>query len=67
MIQANLHQDPVPVFGWHCHCRRAEMAIVAPAEHAPENYVPLELVTEDVTIAVPSPVVDGVEVGFDGC
>ncbi|ARS89906.1 hypothetical protein [Natrarchaeobaculum aegyptiacum] len=67
MIDADLDQDPVPVFGWRCDCRRAEMAVVAPAEHAPENYVSVGLLRDDVTIAVPSPVVDGVEVTVDGC
>lgn len=50
--------DALPAFGWRCHCRRFDLALVAPEEVAPESYAPVEITLdgETHTIAVPEPV-----------
>lgn len=64
-IPAHLIDVPVdvkelPAFGWRCDCRRAEIAVVAPAERAPENYTPVDVTVngETTTIAVPAPALE---------
>jgi len=71
MLEDDLEADRLPVFGWRCDCRRAEVAVAARAEIAPDGYGTVELATDDgsTTIAVPEPALDAaqsVEVTFDG-
>lgn len=67
MIDAGLEADRLPVYGWRCDCRRASIAVVAPAEVAPDGYAAVDL--DGTTIAVPQPALDAArptEVN-DGC
>lgn len=67
MIDDGLEADRLPVYGWRCDCRRAEIAVVAPAEVAPDGYATVDL--GGTAIAVPKPALDAArptEVN-DGC
>lgn len=59
-VDVDEDQDELPAFGWRCDCRRAEIAVVAPAERAPESYTPVDVTVdgETTTIAVPAPALE---------
>lgn len=50
--------DELPVFGWRCDRHRVDVVLPAPFAIAPEPYRPVEatLDGEDLTLAVPAPV-----------
>lgn len=64
LLDVALDVDDLPVFGWRCDCRRAEIAIVAPAERAPESFTPVDVTVdgETTTIAVPAPALEAARI-----
>jgi len=60
------HVVDLPVFAWHCDCRRSGVDVIATAEHAPEGYVPIPATIDgrDVTVGVPEPAIQEVDDDF---
>lgn len=56
-LDEDLDVDELPVYGWRCDCRRHDVVLLAPEEHAPENFTPVDATIdgETTTVAAPAP------------
>ena len=55
--------DDLPVFGWRCNCRRTGVNVLATIEHAPDDFVSVDVTVDGqtVSVGVPAPALEEVE------